>query len=183
MAKENIKETFEIKEGFSFDIDRNSIIITQGEKKVKKSFNLKNIIVKKEGKNLVLESKKATKREKRMVKTIIAHLSNVIKGFEEEFVYKLGIAYLHFPITIEMDKDKKSLLIKNFLGEKKPRIAKIIPGANVEIDRNVIIVKSHDKEIAGQTAANIEYATKIRNRDRRKFQDGIFLTEKNGRAI
>ncbi|HRZ85742.1 MAG TPA: 50S ribosomal protein L6 [Candidatus Paceibacterota bacterium] len=182
MVKEDINEKFEIKE-FKFDIIGNSIIIENGENKVKRTFNLKNINLRKEGNSLIFESKKATKREKRMIKTIISHLNNIVNGFKEEFVYKLGIAYLHFPITVELDKNKKSLLIKNFLGEKKPRIAKIVQGATVEVDKNQIIVRSHDKEIAGQTAANIEHATKIRNRDRRKFQDGIFLTEKNGRLI
>jgi len=74
-------------------------------------------------------------------------------------------------------------IIKNFLGEKTPRISKIIPGVEVEINGNTIVVKSSNKELAGQVAANFETATKIRGRDLRVFQDGIYITNKSGRGI
>ena len=130
-----------------------------------------------------LSSKKATKREIKMIKTIKAHINNMIKGMNEKFIYKLEAVYAHFPITLEINKEKNEVLIKNFLGEKRPRIAKIMSGAEVKIDKTHIIVESDNKEVAGQTAANLEIATKIKNRDRRKFQDGIFITEKCGDLI
>jgi len=75
------------------------------------------------------------------------------------------------------------IIIKNFLGEKIPRKAKILPNTSVEIKSNQIIVSSSNIEFAGQTAANIERATKIKKRDRRIFQDGIFIIEKPGEKL
>ncbi|MEB3846499.1 MAG: 50S ribosomal protein L6, partial [Desulfurococcales archaeon] len=70
------------------------------------------------------------------------------------------------------------LIISNFLGEKAPRIAKILPGAKVTVKGSDVIVEGIDIEVVGQTAANIEMATKITDRDRRKFMDGIYIYEK-----
>ena len=65
--------------------------------------------------------------------------------------------------------------------EKKCPVAKIPAGVNIEIKDKKIIVSSDSKESAGITVSNIEKATRIRNRDRRVFQDGIYLIEKPGR--
>jgi len=80
-----------------------------------------------------------------------------------------------------MKIDSGRLLINNFLGEKNPRVAVILPNVDVQLKGAKITVTSADKDAAGQTAANIEKATKIRNRDRRIFQDGIYIVERPGR--
>ncbi|MFH0936330.1 MAG: 50S ribosomal protein L6 [Candidatus Woesearchaeota archaeon] len=78
---------------------------------------------------------------------------------------------------------ENNIIINNFLGEKIPRKAKILPNVKVDIQGDIIVLESNNKESAGQTAANIEQATRITNRDRRIFQDGIFITEKAGKSI
>jgi len=53
----------------------------------------------------------------------------------------------------------------------------------VELNGNDITVTGHNKEKTGQTAANIEKSTRLTNKDRRRFQDGIFMTHKAGANI
>ncbi|MEE9490489.1 MAG: 50S ribosomal protein L6, partial [Thermoplasmata archaeon] len=43
---------------------------------------------------------------------------------------------------------------------------------------DTVILKGNNKEDVGQSAANIEQATKIRGLDPRVFQDGVYVTEK-----
>lgn len=125
--------------------------------------------------------KKGNKKDRAIIVTHSKHVGNMLKGLEEKFVYKLEIAHVHFPMTVKVEGDK--IVIDNFLGEKHKRSAKILPGVEVEIKGKDVIVKSHDLESAGQTAANIEKAARVRKKDRRVFQDGIFMTFKNGREI
>ena len=126
--------------------------------------------------SIILKSLKGNKIELNKIKSVIAHIKNMFNGLSEKFVYKLEACNVHFPMTLKAEKDK--LVIGNFLGEKNPRLAKILPNVDVDIKGNFIVISSYDKESAGQTAANFEKITKIRGRDRRIFQDGIYITDK-----
>ena len=79
-------------------------------------------------------------------------------------------------MTVSIDKDH--LLIKNFLGEKIPRKAKIIKNVKVTVNGDIINVSSVDKELAGKMSSIIEQSTRITNKDRRRFMDGIWMIEK-----
>ncbi|MEK6873316.1 MAG: 50S ribosomal protein L6 [Nanoarchaeota archaeon] len=181
--KEELKEIIEIPEGVEIKIEGSRIVAKSGEKTIIKKIDMQDLSVKVEGDKIILHSKKATRSESKMMYTTKAHIKNIINGLLNDFEYKLEVAYSHFPVSIELDDSTNRLIIKNFLGEKKNRVAKLLPEAKVSVKGNMITVKSHNKEVAGQTAANIEKATQIKNRDRRKFQDGIYITEKPGREI
>jgi large subunit ribosomal protein L6 len=45
-------------------------------------------------------------------------------------------------------------------------------------NKTEVTVSGTDKELVGQTAANIEKCATVKNRDRRVFQDGIYLINK-----
>ena len=135
---------------------------------------------KKDGK-VIMSHLSSTRNEKRMINTISAHIRNMIQGVQDKFEYKLKVCSSHFPINVEVKGN--NILIKNFLGEKTPRKCNLPKGAEIEINKDIITIKSSNREIAGQASANLETATKVRNRDRRVFQDGIFITNKPGREI
>ncbi len=125
---------------------------------------------------IILRKDNPNKRDKKLIRTNAAHIRSLISGLKEKYVYELQVASVHFPVTVSVVGQE--LVVKNFLGEVKDRKAKILEGVEVKVDKDKLTVKSFDKEKAGQTAANIETATKIRNRDRRVFQDGIFIIKK-----
>jgi large subunit ribosomal protein L6 len=57
-------------------------------------------------------------------------------------------------------------------------LAKILDGVTVNLGNDEVVLTGIDKEKVGNTAANIEHATRIRKRDPRVFQDGIYITER-----
>ncbi len=147
----------------------------------KKKIGIGKLIFEIGEKEIKIGHKKATKKEKKRINTIVAHIKNMIKGVKEKHEYKLKICSSHFPINVNVENGK--VVIKNFLGEKNDREAEIPEGVEVEIKGQEIIVSSTNKELAGQAAANLERATKIRGKDRRIFQDGIYITHKGGKEI
>jgi|TARA_B100000315_G_scaffold201480_1_gene193977 large subunit ribosomal protein L6 len=179
--KREIFNEIEIPAGVEIELVKNSVKVKSERRELEKKFNLNKLSIEKKDNKIIIGNKKSTKTEKRMTNTISSHIKNMIKGIQEEFEYDLKIASSHFPMTIELQEDKA--IIKNFLGEKISREVKIPKGAEVKIDKDKITIKSIDREIAGQTAANFEQATKIRMKDRRIFQDGIFITSKAGRKM
>jgi large subunit ribosomal protein L6 len=179
--KKELTTRIEIPEGVEVSVDGSKVTVKSGDKKNEREFDLLSIKLEKKGNEIILEEKKASKKEKRRMNTIASHIKNMIKGIKEKFEYKLKICFSHFPITIELKGNEA--IIKNFLGERFPRRVKMPEGANIKIDKEIITVDSYDKEIAGQAAANFEMVTRIVNRDRRIFQDGIFITSKCGEEI
>jgi large subunit ribosomal protein L6 len=156
---------------------KNSELIIRGKKgELKRKFSYPNVFIKIENKKILINSTKNSRREKRIVNTFIAHIKNMINGVQKGFVCKLKICFSHFPMNVKMQGNE--VLIENFLGERNPRKAKIIEGVNVTVKGNEIIVEGTDIEKVGQTAVNIESATRIKGLDRRVFQDGIYIVEK-----
>ena len=180
MRKEFFQE-IEIPEGVEVNIKGNMIEVKGEGGENKRRFNLSKAKMEKKEDKILIGTKIATKNDKRLINTATAHIRNMCKGVREKFEYKLKICHSHFPITVEIKG--KEALIKNFLGEKIDRKIEIPERAEVNSDKEIITITSIDKEIAGQAAANFERGTKIPLKDRRVFQDGIFIINKSGKEI
>ena len=116
-----------------------------------------------------------------MLKTYRAHVKNLIKGVNEKFVYKLKICSSHFPMNVSISNNQ--FIVKNFLGEKSPRMMNIKDDVEVKINGDIIEVSSCNKEKAGNVASDIELLTKKVGKDVRVFQDGIYIVDKGGKLV
>jgi len=161
------------------NVSGNTVTMKKDGKELKKIIGDK-VRISKEGAKIVISAKKAKKDEKRAFGTARGHLRNMIEGLMKGFEYELEICNVHFPVTVTFDKAKSEFIVKNLLGEKHPRTLKAKKDVEVEIKAPKIKLKSYNLENAGQTAADLEKITRVRNRDRNKFQDGIFITKKPG---
>lgn len=179
--KKNLSKEIQLPLGVTARYEDGVLIISGDKGKVLRNVNFGNVNISIKEDKIILGNEKSTKMEKKMMNTNAAHIKNMVLGVTKPFEYELKVCSGHFPMTVKKDGNK--VIIKNFLGEKVERICKIPEGVDVEINKNVIIVKSPDKELAGQASANFEKATVIKGRDKRIFQDGIYIIKKAGKAI
>ncbi len=179
--KEIMFEEVNIPEGVVLEVNNLSIKVKGKLGELERSFITKRVTFEKQDSKLKIIAKGDRKNDYKLIRTFKAHIKNMIKGVQEGFTYKLKICASHFPMKVSI-KDNV-LKVDNFVGEKHPRKLLIKPGVKVKIDGNFIIVESYDKEKAGQVAADIEQLTRIKNKDRRIFQDGIYIIEKAGKKV
>ncbi|MBE2899266.1 50S ribosomal protein L6 [Methanothermobacter thermautotrophicus] len=170
-----IREEIPIPDGVDVTID-GGVTVKGPKGELSRKFNHSEISMAVEDDKVVLEVKFPKKKDKAMIGTVRAHISNMITGVTEGFRYRMKIVYAHFPMSVKVAGDK--VVIENFLGERHPRTARIVGDTKVQVKGDEVEITGINKEHVGQTMANIEQATRIKGRDPRVFQDGIYLVSK-----
>ncbi len=177
---DHVSHEINLAEGSSSSIAGDVVTVSNDGKSLSREFRHPKVTVTQGNSSLVVFCDLPRRADKAIAGTWAAHLRNMVKGLEEGFEYKLRAVYSHFPMTLKVEGNR--MKINNLFGEKVPRVAKL-PWSPSEVEVKVenkteVTVKGSDREKVGQTAANIERACRIRNRDRRVFQDGIYITSK-----
>lgn len=132
---------------------------------------------KRDQKKITIRSRGNRKKDFALVNTLQSVINNMIKGSSTGFTYKLKIVFAHFPISVKIKG--KDIFVENFFGERSPRTSKIIGNdTKVSVEGEDIIVKGPNIENVSQTAANLELATRIKNKDSRVFLDGVYIYSK-----
>ncbi|MDO8633822.1 MAG: 50S ribosomal protein L6 [archaeon] len=178
---EDISTKYPMPEGFEATVEGDLLRVKSGGKENAKKFNSREMTVKVEGKEIVVTPKRNRKKPHSMVNAFIAHVKNLFIGLKDGFEYRLEIVYSHFPMTVAIKG--KNVEITNVAGSKKMRVARILGDTIVQVKGKEVIVKGSSKEDTGQTAANIEKVTRVKGKDTRVFQDGIYIVEKAGKKV
>ncbi|MCI0503185.1 50S ribosomal protein L6 [Candidatus Micrarchaeota archaeon] len=159
----------EIPKGITVRIEGHRIIAKGPQGEVQKSFP-KGTEVKMNGSSIeVLASDKAIQG------TLESIIQSMFHGAASGYTRNLKLLYAHFPITIEVKGS--DIMVKNFLGEKQARKTVLIGSTKVVAKGQSVTVSGPDKEAVGQTIANLRTSMRIKDKDGRVFQDGIFEVE------
>lgn len=177
--KDDIIREIILEKGVTAQVLGTSLKIKGPKGEVERDFPSPRVSLTIDGNKIILKSLKATKREKTIIGSFEAHVTNLVKGVVEPHLYKLKICSGHFPMSVSISGQE--FIIKNFLGESVPRRLIFPKGVDVKITGTDVVVISPDKELAGMTAAKIENLCRITNRDRRVFQDGCYIVQKAGK--
>jgi len=177
MAKGNISHEIEIPEGVEVKIEDGIISAKGPAGENSRRLVSKKLNISKKDNAILIQAENTTKREKKLRQEHSNHTSKIyFLVLAKIYTYQLKICSSHFPITAEIKDNVMS--VKNLLGESVPRKIKLKQGADVKVEGEIIKISSSDKELAGTIASLIEAKCKVKGRDRRIFQDGIFIISK-----
>lgn len=172
------EELVEIPSGVEVAIHGSRIRIRGPKGEVSRTLAYPGVSIEKKDAQVVVSTRSSRKAQRAMMGTFASHIRNMIRGVTRGFEYKLKVVYAHFPMSVKVSG--REVVVENYLGEKIPRRTRIVGNCEVRVKGNEITVRGIDVEEVGQTCANIERLTRVRKRDARVFQDGIYLVERNG---
>jgi len=174
-AVESVKSVG-VPEGVDVKIEGRTIFVKGEKGALTRDFSEAPLSLQLEDKKVIVQASWPRKREAALVGTVAAIIQNMITGVTKGYTYKLKIVFSHFPISVKVKEKKVS--IENFTGERSPRLTRIMGDVKVSFKEDDVIVQGISLEDVSQTAANVERATKVKNKDPRVFLDGIFVYEK-----
>jgi large subunit ribosomal protein L6 len=165
-----------IPDGVKTSLDGMHLRVTGPKGQLSRNVRFPQVNVTCDGNEVVIATESRRKEITAMVGTLEAHTKNMVRGVTEGYEYRMKVVYSHFPIQLKLQGNR--LEIANFLGEKKARYARIEEGVTAKVGNDEVVLTGIDRELVGTTAANIEHATHIRDRDPRVFQDGIYMVQR-----
>jgi large subunit ribosomal protein L6 len=181
---DHIRHEIALPEGVSANLSESTITVEGPNGSISRDFHHSRVQLTQQNGSLVVEIELPRRKEKAIAGTWRAHLANMVRGVTDGFEYRMKAVYSHFPMTLTVNSDHSEFTVKNLLGEKVPRIAGLMyhkDGIEVKVEKKVhVVITGVDREKVGQTAAIIERSCRIRRRDRRVFQDGIYIVSKGG---
>eukprot|EP00475_Leptophrys_vorax_P020362 TRINITY_DN27856_c0_g1_i1.p1 TRINITY_DN27856_c0_g1~~TRINITY_DN27856_c0_g1_i1.p1 ORF type:complete len:191 (+),score=63.85 TRINITY_DN27856_c0_g1_i1:76-648(+) len=174
---------FVIPEGVKVEIKSRVITVTGPRGTLTKDFRHIQIDLKiqAKGRKCVAELWHCDRKTAACLRSITAGIQNMIKGVTKGFRYKMRLVYAHFPINANIEEDGKVLEIRNFLGEKIVRTVRLADGVTIERSSDVkdeLVLSGNDINAVSQSAARIQQSCLVKNKDIRKYLDGIYVSEK-----
>merc|ERR1712072_361506 len=122
----------------------------------------------------------ALRKQLACLRTICSHIENLIKGVQYGFLYKMRSVYAHFPINLNIIDGGNTVEVRNYLGERYIRVVKMRDGVICKPSgqKDEFIIEGNDVELVSNSAALLNQCVRAKNKDIRKFLDGIYVSEK-----
>jgi len=174
-------EELSIPEGVTVEIKARQIIVTGPRGKLTKNVRHINMDIQLVGKTVTLAVWQGGRKHVACLRTVKSLIENMITGVTKGFAYKMRAVYAHFPINCIIQDNGTALEIRNFLGEKRVRHVDMLGGVTVsesKAQKDELILEGNDIQNVSQSAASIQGMCRVRNKDIRKFLDGIYVSDR-----
>jgi large subunit ribosomal protein L6 len=173
-TKEEIFAELDLPVNVKVRMEGNTFIVDGKLGTLRKDITKLPISVDLKDKKLVIRPPGTRKKDLAMTNTAKSIIQSMIKGVESGFTYKLKVVYAHFPISVKTKG--KEIHVENYFGERAPRVSHIVGDTTkVNVIGEDVIVQGPSLEEVSQTAANIEFSTKLKGKDQRVFLDGLYI--------
>merc|ERR1712045_254510 len=177
----NTSQTVNIPDGIKCSVKARVVTVKGPRGTLTKSFKHLNVDISKVDKKTVkVEKWFGLRKELAAVRTICSHITNIVTGVTKGYQYKMRAVYAHFPINCAISENNTLVEVRNFLGEKyvrKVRMHEGVTRANSG-NKDELVVEGNDLEAVSQSAALIQQSTTVKNKDIRKFLDGMYVSER-----
>ncbi|KAJ3223085.1 hypothetical protein HDU78_011417, partial [Chytriomyces hyalinus] len=171
-----------VPENVTVDIKARKVRVTGPRGTILKAFNHVDFECLKSGpKKYTIKVWQAGRKHSACIRTITSRIENMITGVTKGFEYKMRFVYAHFPINVNISDDAKNVEVRNFVGQKVIMKVAMLEGVTVSHStgqKDEITLIGNDIDHVSQSAAQIQQSTRVRNKDIRKFLDGIYVSEK-----
>ncbi|KAK9474790.1 60S ribosomal protein uL6 [Dipodascopsis tothii] len=175
-------ENLEIPEGVTVSIKSRIVVVTGPRGTLTKNLRHINLAFTKISSNVIkLTVHHGDRKHVAALRTIKTLIKNMITGVTKGYKYKMRYVYAHFPINVNVLNEGTLVEIRNFLGEKRVRQISVLEGVSVEVSstqKDELVLSGNSLENVSQSAADIQQICRVRNKDIRKFLDGIYVSER-----
>ena len=173
-------EFVEVPEGVTVEIKSRVVTVTGPRGTLTKNLKITpcEMVVIDDGKKVKIDMWLTRKKELARLRTTASHLRNLVTGVTQGYSYSVRFVYNHFPINVTVDKQE--IQIRNFLGEKIVRRVLVPSDTNIETSKekkDCLVLTSNSIDSVTQTCARLHGICLVRNKDIRKFLDGIYVEE------
>ena len=173
-TSEDIFAEIDIPDMVTVKMDGNVIVVGGKLGTLQKDLTRLPISVDIKDKKLMIKPPGTRKRDLAVKNTAKSIIQSMIKGVERGFTYKLKVVYAHFPISVKTKG--KQIYVENYFGERAARVSHVVgETTKVNIVGEDVVVQGPSLEHVSQTAANIEFSTKLKGKDQRVFLDGLYI--------
>mmetsp|Transcript_17164 Transcript_17164/g.30097 ORF Transcript_17164/g.30097 Transcript_17164/m.30097 type:complete len:193 (-) Transcript_17164:365-943(-) len=174
--------TVKLPRGVKISVNARTITVEGKRGKLVRNFRHIQVGIKKLGARTVrIEMWYGNRKQLACVRTLKSHIDNMVTGVTTGFQYRLRFAYAHFPINVNLTNNDKTVEIRNYLGERRVRKIEMMDGVKVVKNDDIkdcLDLSGNSIEDVGRCAALIHQSCLAKNKDIRKFLDGIYVAEK-----
>merc|ERR1712167_417931 len=167
MKNINAKSSITIPDGVTVEVKSRFVKVTGPRGVLSKSFKHMSIDI--------------FKTDDKTIKVACSHIQNMIIGVTKGFKYRMKMVYAHFPTNVQITDGGKQCDIVNFIGQKVKFHVNALEGVKIERDaknNTELTIEGNSIDNVSRTCALINQKCAIRNKDIRKFLDGIYVSNK-----